>query len=251
MDDKHMVHSVEKAFLLLNTVAAKGDWVGVRELARMTGMKPPTAQQLLKTLQKTGYLEFDEESRRYRIGIAAIMLGNAVDGPSRIAEFTKLRIDAIYEEFKETTAVLTVERGVFISVYWRQCQKELASAPPATRVIPNPHGMASSKVLLAYQSKEFISNYITEKRIQNPEAFEASLKEIRDKGYCELVNFNSSGVAAYGMNCFDATGKAVFSIGWSIPLPRYSDDIRDKALAKIKSSINEMGEILNFRKGII
>ena len=70
----NLVQSVERALMLLNQVAWHGDWVGLRELARGTGLKVPTAQNLLKTLQAYGFLEFDERMRRYRIGLAALRL---------------------------------------------------------------------------------------------------------------------------------------------------------------------------------
>lgn len=243
-----MVHSVEKAFALLNAVAAHKDWIGVRELSRITGMKPPTAQQLLKTLLKTGYLEFDEEACKYRVGMAALLLGDSADASSRFGEFVKPYVDAIFEEHGETTAALGLERGAFISLYWRQSEKELVAAPPSTRIIPDPHGMASGMALLAWQGESFISNYIAERKLHPKELLE-SLKRTRGQGYAELVDFGKSGVAAYGVPVFDLSGKAVLSIGWSIPLVRFTPSLRKTVLERLSNVSAQMSGELKFQKG--
>ncbi len=74
-----MIQSLQRALNIMNCVAAAHGWIGVREIARNTDLKVTTAQQLLKTLQAENYLDFDESSRRYRIGLAALMLSEGND----------------------------------------------------------------------------------------------------------------------------------------------------------------------------
>ncbi|OGV39169.1 MAG: hypothetical protein A2X48_01555 [Lentisphaerae bacterium GWF2_49_21] len=199
----------------------------------------------MKTLQKTGYLDFDENSRRYKIGIAAVLLGNAVDMPDKIAEFAKPYIDEIFDEFNETTVALTMERGTFLSVYWRQSTRELSVAPPNRRIIPNPHVTASGLALLSCQSQEFLSNYISNHPdIKDKNGFLSILKDIKEKGYAEAINLNNSGVAAYGSSSLDASGKAVLAIGWSIPLTRFSDEIKKQIISRMLNSAKKITEKL-------
>ncbi len=240
-----MVQSVEKALTLLTAVAKHGDWVGVRDLARATGLKPPTAQQLLKTLQKTGYLEFDAEIRRYRIGAGAMLLGNSLDRQARLAHLAKPQIDALYEEFKETCVALATDRGVFRAVYWRQCVKELASSAPSKEDVENPHVMACGQALLACLSQEELDFYIERQGLEKAQ-FMALMEAVRAKGYAELIDFQGSGVAAYSKAAYDTTGKAVLSIGWSIPLARFNDEIKAKALKRIDEAAKAIGASLSF-----
>lgn len=76
---QNMIQSLERGLLILNVIAKKADWVGVRELARETGLTISTAQNLLKTLQKSGYLEFEPSLRKYKIGISVLRLGYSLD----------------------------------------------------------------------------------------------------------------------------------------------------------------------------
>ena len=241
-----MVQSVEKALALLNAVARHGDWIGVRDLARMTGLKPPTAQQLLKTLQKTGYLEVDENIRRYRIGTAAMLLGGSIDRSARLTNFVKPHVDAIYEEFKETTVALSLDRGVFRAIYFRQCVKELASSAPSQEDVENPHVMACGQALLAWLPPEQLSEYIHRHGIKDEAKFAASMERVRSQGFAELIDYNKSGVAAYAASSFDATGRPVLSIGWSIPLARFSEDLKSKVVKRLGDTAKAIDGSLSF-----
>ena len=239
-----MIQSVEKAFRLLNAVATDGEWIGVRELSRITGMNPPTAQQLLKTLQEMNFLEFDPENRKYRIGMASILLGRSVDTTRRLADFSKPHVDEIFDEFGETTVALCVERGCFRPLYCKQCAKQLATAVPSEEDIMNPHLMACGQILLAWQEESFLETYITQRQLNNQ--FITLMKKVKNAGFSELIDYNGSGVAAYGVPVFDSTQKVFMSIGWSIPLTRFGNEIRDKVLPRLLKISKDMSDSLNF-----
>ena len=62
-----MIQSVDRALKLLAIIASHKDWIGVREIARMAGLKASTCQNFLKTLQANGFLEFNAATRRGQI----------------------------------------------------------------------------------------------------------------------------------------------------------------------------------------
>jgi len=241
-----MVQSVEKALSLLNAVARHGDWVGVRDLARQTGLKPPTAQQLLKTLQKAGYLEFDENIRRYRIGSAAMLLGSSVDKSARLGILSKPLVDALYEEFKETTVALSFDRGVFKAVYCKQCVKELASSAPSREDVENPHVMACGQALIAWLPPEEMDSYVRRHDVKDQAKFVVAMERVRAQGFAELIDYNKSGVAAYAATAFDAARRPVLSIGWSVPLARFNEDLKSKVLKRLAEAAKSLDAALNF-----
>ena len=106
-----MIQSVQRALSILNCAAAAKGWIGVREIARITGLKVTTAQQLLKTLQTENYLDFDESSRRYRIGLAALLLSEGNDMSRMLSELTEPYIAKILSESSETAAALAFHKN--------------------------------------------------------------------------------------------------------------------------------------------
>lgn len=246
-----MIQSLEKALVLLNAVATHGSWIGVRELSRATGIKPPTAQQLLKTLQAFNYLEFDTDSRRYRVGIAALMLGHGIDSTDRLGEFSCPHIDRLFEETGETTVALACERGAYFCVYGRHCEKALATSMPSSHDLANPHIMAAGQSLLAWQGDAAIDAYIRSHGINGGTAgLLERLAKIRVDGYAELIDFNKSSVVAYGVPVFDVSGMVALSIGWSVPLARFDASLRDRIVPRLLALSRAMGLALGFKRNM-
>lgn len=240
-----MIQSLEKALALLNAIAANGDWIGVRELSRQTGIKPPTAQQLLKTLQAARYLDFDESSRRYRLGIAALTLSHGAEPSERFGEIAKPFVDALFDEFGETTIALANPRGTYSCVCSRHCEKALGTSVPSAGDIERPHLMACGQALMAWQGQASINAYLKTKCARGEAAnLSTLLEKARSTGIAELIDFNASAVAAYGVPVFDATGNAALAIGWSIPLARFDGKLKARIVPRLLKAAAQLGEAL-------
>ena len=70
------VQSVDRAVDLLEALAGFEGPVGVGELAAATALLQGTAHRLLRSLQARGYVRNDT-SRKYALGAAAFLLGDA------------------------------------------------------------------------------------------------------------------------------------------------------------------------------
>ncbi len=80
------VASLEKAFRVMGAFSSGRRDLGITEIAEATGLTKSAAQRFVHTLTALGYLERDEETRRYAPGIRLLDLG-----------FLYLRHDALAE----------------------------------------------------------------------------------------------------------------------------------------------------------
>jgi len=238
-----MIHSVDKALTLLEAVAGQDDWIGVRELARLTGLKAPTAQQLLKTLQARRFLEFDADTRRYRLGLAAALLGRAADLVARLDGFARPHVRTLFREFGETTVALACDRGAFQCVCACPCDKELATSVPSPADLASPHLMASGLALLAWQDAAFLDAYRKAHGLADA-AFAKRLDTVRKAGFAEALDDHHSGVAAYGAPVVDAAGRAILSLGLSVPLPRFKAALGKQIAGRIVAAAQAMSRTL-------
>jgi len=71
------IQSVQKAISVLQALDSEGDWLGVREVARRVGLKAPGTHNLLNTLRELSFVEYNATTKQYRLGLAAIRLGEA------------------------------------------------------------------------------------------------------------------------------------------------------------------------------
>ena len=251
-----MIQSVQRALMLLNTVAQAGDWIGVRELSRLTGLRVTTAQQLLKTLQHEGFLEFDEKNRRYRIGYSALMLGQQVDKMAFIRDSIRPEMDRFAQDFNETIAAIRLDGDYAVIVDWRESSHMLTLRHQENERIHFPHYMASGCVLLAYQDEQFRQAYA--RRVNyggvnpvadNPDALLELFEKIRKQGYFETANVNNSGIAAIGGPVFNRRGEIVLSIGCSVPLVRKTPEIWETMRRGLVSTCTACSHNFGYKPG--
>lgn len=222
-----MVQSVEKALRVLQALDRRGDWIGVRELARQLGFSPPVTHNLLRTLQAVNYVEANPVSRQYRLGLAAIRLGAALDPLGQMRSFARPFIESLAEKYDETIVVLAWLHEQAVVVDWIQAGHSLA-VTHSHGVIEHPLGFASGQVLLAYQDQNVRERYVrnedyTKLGANSPRDAEealAILAKVATDGYALTRNIGNSGVVAVGAPVFDATGRLLLTIGCSAPISR-------------------------------
>ena len=248
-----MIQSVTRALSLLQEVAAKEGTagVGVRELALATRLKVSTAQNLLKTLVSRGFLAFDEESRKYRLGLAAVLLADGASPLERMAAFARPWVDRLATDLQETVAAAAWFQGQAVIVDWRQAGHALV-ATHASRVIAEPQIMASGRTLLAWLSEAERAEQarrLVEKRGRpnlptTIKDFMAMLDAVRRDGVAETRDVAGSGIGAASAPVFDASGRLVLAVSCSAPLVRWDAGAREKAIAAITGAARQMSAAL-------
>jgi len=246
-----MIQSVDRALTILNAVAARDSWVGVREIARIVELKVPTVQNLLKTLAARGYLEFSEEFRGYRLGVAPLVLAEKTNPVARMADFARPYLKELFTRFGETTTCCTLFGGQVVVV------DSIMSAEPLTvihpnRIVEHPHCLASGRLLLAFASEELVRNYIKDTPFSelganlpmNGAEFLQELEVIRRQRYAEAINARSQGVGAVAVPVFGPGGDVAFALACSAPLARFDDERRAAVRAVYEACAQKMGERL-------
>ena len=66
--------TIRKALTLLDLVAGLDRDIGLADLARLSALDKATARRFLVELEKHGFVEQDDETRRYRLGAAPVRL---------------------------------------------------------------------------------------------------------------------------------------------------------------------------------
>ncbi|WP_309385854.1 IclR family transcriptional regulator [Cerasicoccus frondis] len=237
------VQSVERALTLLEIVVDRLNGIGVRELARETKLKAPTAQQLLKTLQGRSYLHFDLDTRRYHPGQALAKLCQQIDPLATLRQSIRGALKEFHDQLGETLIAQTMSNGEA-----RILLEFTGSHPLTVRhgevVIENPHLWASGSVVLAWQSPEYLEHYANTRKWSRTELadYQRVLSKIRADGLAEMVNLADSGVAALGAPVLDRKGAFVCALGCSVPMNRWDDERRAymvKGLSSVAQKISK------------
>lgn len=109
--------SIQRALVLLNLVGLLGrtDPRGVQlaELTRTVGLTKPTVHRVLSALAYAGFVDQDPKTQRYRLGVAARVLGQLAghhdDGLHEFARDSLMRLALLCED----ATFLTVRQGSY------------------------------------------------------------------------------------------------------------------------------------------
>lgn len=104
------LQTVERALdILLSFNSGRKEW-GVTELAREFDLHPSTSQRVLATMASKGFLIADPDSRKYRLGPAALQLARAWEHTGRMASIST-HVLASLARHSGRTAILTIPDG--------------------------------------------------------------------------------------------------------------------------------------------
>jgi DNA-binding IclR family transcriptional regulator len=203
---------------------------GIRELARELNMNPATVMRLVTTLESAGYLVQDNETQRYSLGPVVMKLASLYQHHNPLPEFAR-RIFEDYSDRFEYNFYLGTLSGyqvIYLAVLdGRGRIKVVVETGGSTGL----HTTALGKVLLAFQTDEFIQTFIkrsgllpyNENSITDPRVLWQQLQEIRQTGIAINNGEHYQDIAAIAAPVFGRHGQVVAGISLAYPHQLFPD----------------------------
>lgn len=216
--------SLERGLNLLKTLCESSDAVGIREVARRAGLSAAIVQRLMNTLAEWDYVEQAHDTRRYRLGHAALALAHQVirQDPMLEASQEELRLLARDHHLNGFLGVRRGDRGVYrLAVQ--------SDGPLVIRANPGDrlalHSTALGKVLLAALDDADVLALLgaaplearTPRTIVDPERLVGQLRKVRILGYATAIEENLPGIVSVGAGVRDAAGAIVGALSVAFP----------------------------------
>lgn len=156
--------SAERALSILSVLAQADDSMGITELARTTGFSKSTVHLSLQTMRALGFVEQDESSGRYGLGLAAAQLGTAALDNSRLVTMLQGRMRDLADRSKEAVSLgIRVNHEVVFIKRFETSHVLRTSIREGTRM--PLHASASGKALMMGMSLEEICAVFPEERL--------------------------------------------------------------------------------------
>jgi IclR family acetate operon transcriptional repressor len=241
------VQSVERAFELLETMAAAGGMVGLSKLAQESGLALPTIHRLVRTLVDLGYAR-QEPSRQYSLGPRLIRLGESAShllGTWSRPYLTRL-VDAVGES--ANLAMLDGDQVVYVAqVQSRQSMRMFTEV--GRRV--HPHCTAVGKAMLAGRPAGDVRALLdrtgmpahTEQTITEPGPFAEELERIRDQGYAMDDGEQEIGVRCVAVPVIGTPNPLAISV--SGPAPRMTPGVIEVAVPLLRQAAEDLASELS------
>lgn len=214
-----MIQSIQRAVQIMDFMKEPDKTYSIKDISIATALSSSTVHRILATLVDCGYVMHDEVTHNYKLGYALISLGMAAIHNTKLQELAKTMLKELSSLTQEDAFLMIKSGNNGIAI-----QKE--QGPNNLKVVENfgyeisLHWGAIRKVLLAFQSEEFISEYMRTnfkptptRLVLNPEKFIKELEEIRKtKVAISTGDYIPNGVGI-GAPIFDHNDKIVASIG--------------------------------------
>jgi IclR family transcriptional regulator, acetate operon repressor len=184
------VQSVDRALLIIETLAEDDEGYRLTDLAVRTGLSPSTVHRLLATLEKRRFVQFDRDESMWHIGAQSFAVGSTFVRRRNFVTQALPYLRKLRDQTRETANLAVVDDGAMVVLTRVESREIMRSVTKVGGRVP----MVASglgKALLSTYSEEDVFAIIqregmprlTSKSIVRAGELCKSLRDIRQQGY--------------------------------------------------------------------
>lgn len=252
--EKYVVKVLEKAMKILDVYTRHEHAFTLDDLTKRTGFSKPTVFRILKTMEKNGYIRYEQEDGFYRLGLCFLELGGIVFSSTSVRKGASPFLDAIARSLKATVVVGVIINDEFSCIDKREGDSILripsylgAKMPPSESFL----GLTLLAFMDPLEAKRLLRQHPLRKHTERTPIkaaeIEAKLDEARQKGYFLERGEFFEGVIQIGAPIRGLEGNTVAALGASLQEFRISDEIPRKAVEEIKETARLISGELGFK----
>ena len=254
LDKNYSIKSLHKAIEILKSFSIERSSLTLTELHELTGISKPALQRMLTTLVYEGFLQKDEKTKRYHLGLQLYFLGTLVQKESNILNAAIPFMEKIRDETGEAVTLNMIYQNKRRCVGSCESKQALSALTLVGHESPLYAG-ASAKILLAYLSEQEIDEYllqiqlekITPETIIDKEKLKQELREIKSQGYAISYGERVKGTFSLSAPIFYPSNQVAAGISIIIPTARIEEFKIEELISLILKRTKEMSERLNNR----
>lgn len=247
--------TVEKTLGLLDYFSIGQSELTLTDIHRLSGQPSSTLFRLLTTLHQCGFLEYDENTRKYSAGIKFIRLGLMATSAMDIHKISTPYMNELKNLTGETVS-LFIKRGLY-KVCIATLESDYAVRYSARRgeEIPIYVG-ASGKVLLSRLQDQEIVQIVTDLDFvwnapnadKSLELVMEKIRFVRENGYAMSLGERQEGSAGFGVPLIDFQGNVLASLNVSLPAERAHNDVLPKWIHALKCTGTQISHKLGAKE---
>jgi DNA-binding IclR family transcriptional regulator len=250
---KARLSSVANSIRLLTSFSGEEDELGITTLAGRLRLAKSTVHRLAATLTSAGFLEQNAENGKYRLGVALFELGALVRRRMDVANEARPKLRELLEKTGETVQLGIIDHYSVLYVYEMESPRAIRMAAAVGGRAPL-HCTAVGKVLLAFQSADYVQQFLerglaqyTPKTLTRRDAVLGMLKEVRQGEHAVDDEESEGGLRAIAAPVRNHTGAVIAALGVAAPLQRMSK----KAMQACVPSVIETANAVSSRLGYV
>ena len=221
------LQSLDRALSVLKSVSQTGR-ATLTDLSLSIGVPTATTHRILTTLQKHGFVSFNEDRQDWSIGIEAYRTGAAFMNRTNLTEVSRPVMRALMERTGET-ANLAIPDGPEVVFVGQVETRNPIRAFFARGTRTSMHASGTGKAILSHYDQQHLRKLLlssgltafTENTLTTPQALFDDLTETRARGYSFDREERFIGMSCIGSVIFDEHGEPFAGVSISGPSTRF------------------------------
>lgn len=247
-----LLQSVDNVLRLIEKLQQNGP-MGITELSRDLRLGKSTVHRLLSTLENRNYVKQDTENSKYMLALKWISVGSSVLQQQNLLQIIHPYLKQLSEKYNET-AYLSVLNGEQMTFVDKVLSKNAIIMDMSLGSSLQPYCSAGGKVLLSYQSPEFITKFLknlvfnkhTKNTIADNASLQNELQKVRRQGYAVDNEEYEIGLVCFAAPIRRYSGEIIASISLSGPAARM-EKRKDELIAGVMQTAAEISQILGYK----
>ena len=246
------IQSLARASAIMDVIASGDETgVGLSVISGATSLNKTTAFNLIGTLVVLGFVEQDEQSRRYRLGLRNLELGRIVQQRLRISHLARPILADLCRKVNETVNLGLPDLYDLVVVDSFQGSRILHATTYAGWRSPY-HCTALGKAFMFQWDAPMRRTVYgasglprkTPHTITNVDALEAQLEGFRVQGYALDLEENDLGVNGIATPITDGLGEVAAAISVAGPSNRLTKDAMENLAGEVVAAARAITEAL-------
>jgi len=222
---------LERAIQLLDCFSKEEPYLGVREIARMTGFSSSSAGRILSSLKELGLLIQDHETHKYTLAGKVLAWAEVYSATLDIRKIALPFIQELQRMTGETVSLYVLEGTNRVCVERLESDQNVRVVARVGRNIPL-HAGSAGKLFLAYMSDDERNKFLADAEldpltpytITETKELEGHIELIKTKGYAlshREWTIDASGISA---PIFNQKRKMIAALTVSGPTQRFTKE---------------------------
>jgi len=224
---RKLIGSVQRALDILNLFSMQKPELSLTEFAQEMKLTKSTVAGLVATLEENRVLARDPKSKKYRLGMKLLELGDIVRHQTQIQQVAFQYLETLRNWCDESVNLAVLDDGYVVYIERLFGSKMLGMRSEIGKR-ERAHSTALGKSILAMlppgEVQAYVQRYglpsITPHTITNQQIFIEELQRVRQDGYAVDNEENEVGGRCIAAPVMDYTGRPIAAISISIPLQR-------------------------------
>jgi len=244
--DSYINQSISRAIKVLEALCQGEGEAGVSELSRRVGLHKSVVHRILVTLEKSEWVEKDENSGKYRLGLGLLSIRSSLTRHPLIALSRPTMMKLL--ELTDETIVLAIESKIgAICIEKIETSRSVKVTSEVGRYFPLHAGATGIAILIGMPESRIRSHLLskpleryTERTWTDPHKVLERVLKLKKFGYATTTSEVDEGATAIAVPLVIRQGEIYGSLTISMPEYRFSEEKEEEFVPLLFEAAKEI-----------